>query len=86
MQHSTGRALDDALRWYLPALHEAPDARQSIHLCSAFSLQTEQFSKWTMLRSNQRPLPCEGSVIICWTFLERANSLQTTPFAVTELF
>jgi hypothetical protein len=29
-----------------------------------------------MLGSNQRPLPCEGSVIVCWRFLEVAKYLQ----------
>ena len=26
--------------------------------------------------SNQRPLPCEGSKIVCWTFLQVAKPLQ----------
>jgi hypothetical protein len=29
-----------------------------------------------MLGSNQRPLPCEGSVMVCWGFLEIAKCLQ----------
>jgi hypothetical protein len=29
-----------------------------------------------MLGSNQRPLPCEGSVIVCWRFLEISKYLQ----------
>jgi len=29
-----------------------------------------------MLGSNQRPLPCEVSTIVCWRFLEFAKSLQ----------
>jgi hypothetical protein len=28
-------------------------------------LQISTFSKWAMLGSNQRPLPCEGSKIVC---------------------
>jgi len=30
--------------------------------------------------SNQRSLPCEGSVIVCWRFLELAKLLQTAVF------
>jgi hypothetical protein len=30
--------------------------------------------------SNQRPLPCEGSVIVCLRFLEFAKSLQMVVF------
>src|SRR5918997_4987539 len=33
-----------------------------------------------MLGSNQRPLPCEGSVKVCWRFLEVAEFLQITVF------
>src|SRR5215217_7038884 len=33
-----------------------------------------------MLGSNQRPLPCEGSTIVCWRFLELAKFLQTVIF------
>ena len=33
-----------------------------------------------MLGSNQRPLPCEGSKIVCWRFLEIAEYLQITEF------
>jgi hypothetical protein len=29
-----------------------------------------------MLGSNQRPLPCEGSEMVCWRFLELAKCLQ----------
>jgi hypothetical protein len=36
--------------------------------------------EWAMLGSNQRPLPCEGSTIGCWRFLELAKYLQTTVF------
>jgi hypothetical protein len=45
-----------------------------------FSLQMRYFSEWAMLGSNQRPLPCEGSVIACWRFLELAKYLQTDVF------
>ncbi len=33
-----------------------------------------------MLVSNQRPLPCEGSAIVCWTFLEFAKLPQIAVF------
>ena len=35
-----------------------------------------------MLGSNQRPLPCEGSVIDCWRFLEIAKCLQMDVFSL----
>jgi hypothetical protein len=38
------------------------------------------FSEWAMLGSNQRPLPCEDSVIVCWRLLELAESLQMVEF------
>jgi len=36
------------------------------------------FPEWAMLGSNQRPLPCEGSAMVCWRFLELAKFLQQT--------
>jgi hypothetical protein len=30
--------------------------------------------------SNQRPLPCEGSMIVCQRFLDLAKSLQIEAF------
>ena len=33
-----------------------------------------------MLVSNQRPLPCESSAIVCWRFLESAKFLQRAEF------
>jgi hypothetical protein len=33
-----------------------------------------------MLVSNQRPLLCEGSKIVCWTFLELSKHLQKKAF------
>jgi hypothetical protein len=33
-----------------------------------------------MLGSNQRPLPCEGSTIVCWRFLGVAKCLQMYRF------
>ena len=35
-----------------------------------------------MLGSNQRPLPCESSAIVCWRFLEFAKSLQIEAFGL----
>src|SRR5215204_1247241 len=37
-------------------------------------------SWWAMLGSNQRSLPCEGSKIACWEFLELAECLQMVEF------
>jgi hypothetical protein len=34
-----------------------------------FCLQIAGFMEWAMLVSNQRPLPCEGSAMVCWRFL-----------------
>jgi hypothetical protein len=36
--------------------------------------------KWAMLGSNQRPLPCEGSAMVSWRFLELAEFLQIAIF------
>jgi hypothetical protein len=33
-----------------------------------------------MLGSNQRPLPCEGSAMVCWGFLELAELPQIAVF------
>jgi hypothetical protein len=44
------------------------------------SLQNGIFLGWAMLGSNQRPLLCEGSVIVCWRFLVLAKRLQTSVF------
>ena len=35
-----------------------------------------------MLGSNQRSLPCEVSIIVCWRFLEVAKSLQISTLFV----
>src|SRR5215210_5814688 len=37
-----------------------------------------------MLDSNQRPLPCEGSVIVCRRFLEVAKLLQIDVFCLLD--
>jgi hypothetical protein len=47
---------------------------------SALFLQIIVFEGWAMLGSNQRPLPCEGSTIVCWRFLELAKCLQIVVF------
>src|SRR5215204_3436432 len=41
-----------------------------------FYLQIDAFLGWAMLGSNQRPLPCEGSTLVCWKFVELAECLQ----------
>jgi hypothetical protein len=38
--------------------------------------------EWAMLGSNQRSLPCESSVIVCWEFLELAKCLQIEAFGL----
>jgi hypothetical protein len=50
-------------------------------MCYTFYLQNTAFSEWAMLGSNQRPLPCEGSKILCWRFLELAKHLQIRIFS-----
>jgi hypothetical protein len=45
------------------------------------SLQNGIFLGWAMLGSNQRPLPCEGSAIVCCRFLELAKYLQISTFS-----
>jgi hypothetical protein len=49
-------------------------------MCYTFYLQNTAFSEWAMLGSNQRPLPCEGSKILCWRFLELAKLLEMDVF------
>jgi len=39
-----------------------------------------------MLGSNQRPLPCEGSTMVCWRCLEIAKYLQICRFPTLTLF
>jgi hypothetical protein len=62
------------LRFDYPPMEWAkvPDTQHSLYLCLAFYLQIEGFREWAMLGSNQRPLPCEGSAMVCWMFLELA--------------
>jgi hypothetical protein len=53
-----------------------------LHRWLTFDLQNAAVAEWAMLGSNQRPLPCEGSVIVCWRFLEVAKSLQIERFCL----
>jgi hypothetical protein len=43
------------------------------------------FLKWAMLGSNQRPLPCESSTIVCWRFLDCAKLLQIAAFTLLRI-
>jgi hypothetical protein len=43
-------------------------------------LAKQHFLRWVMLGSNQRPLPCEGSAIVCWMFPKLAKFLQMEIF------
>ncbi len=43
-------------------------------------LQIVIFHGWTMLGSNQSPLSCEGSAMVCWRFLQLAEFAQTAEF------
>ena len=47
-----------------------------------FYLQNEKFLEWAMLGSNQRPLPCEVSMIVFQRCLEFAKLLQMIEFTV----
>jgi len=56
-------------RGFCALLHASlpKDPRQSpgfLLLCT-FSLQIDVFRGWAMLGSNQRPLPCESSAMVC---------------------
>ena len=50
-------------------------------LPSTFFLQTAVFTKWAMLGSNQRPLPCEGRSITSWLFAGVHKYLQDAVFS-----
>ena len=54
--------------------------RQTERRRSVLCLQIGTSSKWAMLGSNQRPLPCEGSTMVCWRFLEFTKHLQIAKF------
>ena len=45
--------------------HKCSRACPDLSLTFHVFLQKAVFTKWAMLGSNQRPLPCEGSVIVC---------------------
>jgi hypothetical protein len=54
-----------------------------------FTCKNATFVEWAMLGSNQRPLPCESSAIVCSTFLDCAKSLQIAAFdllRISQLF
>jgi hypothetical protein len=57
----------------------------ALSLTLTFSLQNSIFPEWAMLGSNQRPLPCEGSTIVCRRFLEVAKFLQIGAFSLRRL-
>ena len=64
-----------------------PDCRQkgrrrgaAFYGALRFFLQNAALPEWAMLGSNQRPLPCEGSAMVCWTFLDFAKYLQIEVF------
>jgi hypothetical protein len=61
-------------------LHKATINMRDARLCFMFYLRNGVFREWAMLGSNQRPLPCECSVIVCWGFLELAKFLQMHRF------
>ena len=70
-----GRTLRVNRAWEKLWLHSGPKTSQCLVLHSAFLLQIAEFSEWAMLGSNQRPLPCEFSAMVCQRFLELAKSL-----------
>ncbi len=61
-------------------VYKRPDVSPSLPLILAFFLGISTFSEWAMLGSNQRPLPCESSAIVCWRFLEFAKLLPMDVF------
>ena len=67
-------------------LHKGPEACPAPLFCFVFYLQNSRFSEWARLGSNQRPLPCEGSTIGCWRFLELAEFLQISVFLCRRFF
>jgi hypothetical protein len=54
-------------------LHKSKEAVAHLIFRHMKILQNTTFLKWAMLISNQRPLPCEGSTLVCWGFLEHAK-------------
>ena len=53
---------------------------RSADWCRRMLTDLKVITEWAMLGSNQRPLPCEGSVIVCWRFLECTKRLQIAGF------
>ena len=70
-------------------LHKVSSGVRLPQISLVFYLQNDTFHEWAMLGSNQRPLPCEGSAIVCWRVLDLAKSLQITVFLrrrISQLF
>ena len=61
-------------------VYKQPVKNTDIFAFSTFVLQNAASCEWAMLGSNQRPLPCEGSTMVCWRFLELAKSLEIDVF------
>jgi hypothetical protein len=66
-------------------LHRGPNVYlESSFILTSF-LQNSIFFEWAMLGSNQRPLPCEGSTIVCRRFLKLAKLLRIDVFSLKDL-
>ena len=53
----------------------------TLRLSFTFSLQTAKFRVWEMLGSNKRPLMCEVTTLISYTFKVVQKRLQNRAFA-----
>ena len=51
-----------------------------LSLCLGDSPVNRYIIQWAMLRSNQRPLPCEGRTYLSHVFAGVQKRLQNTPF------
>jgi hypothetical protein len=67
-------------------LHKASQIDTGLDSYFKIHLQIRKFREWAMLGSNQRPLPCEGSTIVCLEFLENAKCLQMYRFLALTHF
>jgi hypothetical protein len=75
-----GRSLKP--RWCTTGAEKAETRFQLLYRFFVFP-QNAAFSEWTMLSSNQRPLPCEGgSTTISWLFDDVQNHLETSTFTL----
>jgi hypothetical protein len=63
-------------------LHRGPNAYLESSFILTFFLQTTTFSKWAMLGSNQRPLPCEGRILLSAGFAVVQKHVQNGIFFV----